>query len=86
MKNTIQKYLFYLKTAKPKAKKQCFTTYINHQDEIFNVVNKLHIKYKKCRNDSASAFHIHLILHQIHFIRLYPYTANSPNSSSIRSN
>ena len=42
MKNTIQKYLFYLKTAKPKAKKQCFTTYINHQDEIFNVVNRIH--------------------------------------------
>ena len=39
MKNTIQKYLFYLKTAKPKAKKQCFTTYINHQDEIFKGVN-----------------------------------------------
>ena len=33
--------------AKYKAKKECFTTYINHQGEIFNVVNKLHIKYKK---------------------------------------
>ena len=60
MKNTVQKYLFYLKhekhstkvfilfeTEKPKVQKECFTTYINHQGEIFNVVNKLHIKYKK---------------------------------------
>ena len=86
MKNTVQKYLFYLKQQSVRLKKECFTTYINHQGEIFNVVNKLHIKYKKCRNDSASAFYIHLILHLIHFIRLYPYTANSPNSSSIRSN
>ena len=46
MKNTVQKYLFYLKTAKPKAKKQCFTTYINHQGEIFKAVNKIH-KIKK---------------------------------------
>ena len=33
-------------TAKPKAKKQCFTTYINHLGEIFNVVNRIH-KIKK---------------------------------------
>ena len=35
--------------AKYKTKKECFTTYINHQGEIFNVVNKIHIKYKKMR-------------------------------------
>ena len=32
--------------AKYKTKKECFTTYINHQGEIFNVVNKIH-KIKK---------------------------------------
>ena len=47
MKNTVQKYLLLSGMAKYKAKKECFTTYINHQGEIFNVVNKLHIKYKK---------------------------------------
>ena len=93
--------------AKYKTKKECFTTYINHQGEIFNVVNKIHIKYKKMRLSQnvlhpksfvsnfwgavqslfeTASFYIHLILHLIHFIRLYPYTANSPNSSSIRSN
>ena len=38
--------------AKYKTKKECFTTYINHQGEIFNVVNKIHIKYKK--NEAVS--------------------------------
>jgi len=33
-------------TAKPKPKKGCFTTYINHQDEIFKAVNRIH-KIKK---------------------------------------
>jgi len=33
-------------TAKQNTKKECFTTYINLQGEIFNVVNKIH-KIKK---------------------------------------
>ena len=41
--------------AKYKAKKECFTTYINHQGEIFNVVNKLHIKYKKNAESAADS-------------------------------
>ena len=32
--------------AKYKAKKECFTTYINHQHEIFKAVNRIH-KIKK---------------------------------------
>ena len=31
---------------KPKTKKECFTTYINHQGEIFKAVNRIH-KIKK---------------------------------------
>ncbi|WP_302463227.1 hypothetical protein, partial [Phocaeicola plebeius] len=33
------KVFILFETAKPKAKKQCFTTYINYQDEIFKGVN-----------------------------------------------
>ena len=32
--------------AKYKAKKECFTTYINHQGKIFKAVNRIH-KIKK---------------------------------------
>ena len=47
MKNTVQKYLFYLKQQNVRPKKYALQHTINHQGEIFNVVNKLHIKYKK---------------------------------------
>ena len=86
MKNTVQKYLFYLKqqnqTLKKNVLQHILTSKAKYSMWLTNYISTI----KKCRNDSASAFYIHLILHQIHFIRLYPYTANSPNSSSIRSN
>ena len=39
-------YLFYPELQNTKDKKECSTTYINHQGKIFNVVNKIH-KIKK---------------------------------------
>ena len=86
MKNTVQKYLFYLKQQNPRLKNNVLQHTLTTKTKYSMWLTNYILKYKKCRNDSVSAFHIHLILHQIHFIRLYPYTANSPNSSSIRSN
>ena len=86
MKNTVQKYLFYLKLQNIRLKNNVLQHILTSKAKYSMWLTNYILKYKKCRNNSASAFYIHLILHQIHFIRLYPYTANSPNSSSIRSN
>ena len=83
MKNTVQKYLFY---PEPRLKKYALQHTLTTKEKYSMRLTNHTLNTKKCRNDSASAFYIHLILHLIHFIRLYPYTANSPNSSSIRSN
>ena len=55
--------------AKPKTKKGCFTTYINHQGEIFNVVNNKVKKSFGLLQKTFSLFFknskikIHILLH-----------------------
>ena len=86
MKNTVQKYLFYPEQQNTRHKKYALQHTLTTKAKYSMWLTNHTLNTKKCRNDSASAFYIHLILHLIHFTRLYPYTANSPNSSSIRSN
>ena len=86
MKNTVQKYLFYPEQQNTRHKKNALQHTLTTKAKYSMWLTNHTLNTKKCRNDSAPAFYIHLILHLIHFTRLYPYTANSPNSSSIRSN